>query len=73
MRDQVIRQTLTESEAARYLGVSRSTLRHGRCYGSAGPRMRTPAYIKVGRKVLYQLADLDSWLNKSRVDSGGGP
>ena len=51
---------LTTEEAAAHVGVSPRTLERYRVTG-AGPR-----FLKVGRKVLYRLADLDAWL-ESRV------
>lgn len=46
--------------AAEYLGTAESTLANWR---SAG---RGPKYLKLGAKVYYRLADLDSWM-QSRV------
>ncbi|KQV33122.1 MULTISPECIES: helix-turn-helix domain-containing protein [unclassified Rhizobium] len=43
-------------EAAQYLGLSKSTLDKLRCFGG-GPR-----YFKLGRPVVYDVADLDSWM-----------
>ena len=54
-------QRLNAREAAAYLGVAYQSLcnmRHQR---------RGPAYIKVGRKVVYNIADLDSYLDNNRV------
>ncbi len=48
------------AEAARYLGMSTSTLNKWRMF-STGPR-----YMKMGRSVLYRKEDLDSWM-ESRV------
>lgn len=41
--------------AAKYLGVSTSTLETWRS------RSRGPRFIKLGRRVLYQIKDLDSY------------
>ena len=60
--------TLTEKEAAEYLGLSRSTLRQGRMNGSRENRISPPPFIKVGRSVRYLRVDLDSWLQKYRVE-----
>lgn len=59
--------TLTEIQAALYLGISRTTLRQGRCEGRRDNRMPPPPYIKIGRKILYLRADLDRWLTTYRV------
>lgn len=53
------KQTLTESEAALYIGFSKSFLRNGRVTGTA----KTPKFTKVGRAVRYFKDDLDQWLN----------
>ena len=46
--------------AARFVGLSESTLAKLRLNGNG------PAYCKLGRRVVYRLADLDEWL-QSRV------
>lgn len=50
-------------EAARYVGLSKSTLDKLRM-GTDGP-----AYFKVGRAVVYSTADLDAWLVGKRRTS----
>lgn len=48
---------LTTEEAARYLGISNSTLTHYRMIGIS------PPYVKIGpRFVRYNRSDLDQWL-----------
>jgi hypothetical protein len=47
--------------AAGYLGLSKSTLEKDRCEG----RLNIP-YIKAGKAVLYDTADLDCWLAARR-------
>lgn len=59
---------LTEVEAAIYLGVSRSTLRHGRCEGRRDGRMLPPPFVRLGRKIVYLKDDLDAWLAQNRCD-----
>ena len=55
---------LTVREAAAYLRVVKGTLDHWRSIGT-GPR-----FIKVStRKILYDLADLDAWLNQRKQSS----
>jgi predicted DNA-binding transcriptional regulator AlpA len=45
-------------DAARYLGVSKSTLAKWRCQASSGP-----PYIKLGpRMVAYDQVELDEWM-----------
>jgi len=56
------------SAAATDAGVSTSNLNKLRCHGG-GPR-----YYKIGRRVVYDLADVDAWLRgmsrSSTSDSG---
>lgn len=52
---------LTQEQAATYLGVSPLTLNTQRCRGG-GPR-----YVKLGRRVVYRVADLDAYLAKNVV------
>jgi len=54
------RRFLTETEAARYLGVSRSFLAKKRCTGG-GCR-----FCKIGRRVLYDVADLDAYAEQAK-------
>ena len=49
---------LSVKEASNYTGLSFSTLNKLRCSGQ-GPR-----FAKIGRRVVYDVADLDSWLAK---------
>ena len=46
----------TPSKAAEYLGVPAGTLAWWRCRGEG------PAFLKVGRRVLYRLDVLDEYL-----------
>lgn len=51
-----------ERVAAPLLGVSVSTLRNWRVAG------RGPSYLKLGRKVSYELASLLAWRDAQRVE-----
>ena len=46
---------LSVREAAVYLGISKGFLDKARLDGSG------PVYIKIGRRVLYDLADVEIW------------
>ena len=54
---------LDERDAARYLNVSRVTLRRSRCYGKPDG----PAFIRMGRTIRYAAADLQAFIEKRRV------
>lgn len=54
---------LSVDEAARYTGVSTSTLNKLRVYGGG------PVFLKIGRRVAYDTADLDGWLQAKRRSS----
>jgi predicted DNA-binding transcriptional regulator AlpA len=56
-------QKLKTPSAAEYCGSSASTLEKLRISGG-GPR-----YIKIGRRVVYDIADLDRWLSAHRRQS----
>jgi excisionase family DNA binding protein len=64
------RRLLSVREAAARLGLSKSTLDKWRVRGGGGP-----AYIALGRRVLYDPAMLDSWVaervRRSTSDRGG--
>ncbi len=49
-------------QAAEYLGISKSFLDKARCYGTCGP-----AYIRLGRTIVYDTAELDRWLKSCTV------
>lgn len=51
---------LRTKEAADYCGSSASTFEKLRLTGGG------PIYSKIGRRVVYGLADLDAWLSASR-------
>ena len=53
--------------AARYTGLSASTLNKLRVFGGG------PAYLKLGRRVVYDAADLDAWLATQRRTSTSSP
>ena len=51
---------LSVEGAATYTGISASTLNKLRVFGGG------PAYLKLGRRVVYALPDLDAWLATKR-------
>jgi len=55
-------QRLTAKNAAAYLGISLSKLKQERLKGA------TPAFIRIGRRVLYDTRDLDLYLNANRQE-----
>lgn len=52
---------LSEIEAAEYLGLKIGSLRTARC------RDRGPAYIKLGRRILYRPDDLRAYVEARRI------
>ena len=54
------RRMLRTPEAASYCGSSTSTFEKLRLYGGG------PAYVKLGRRVVYSPDDLDAWLVANR-------
>lgn len=58
---------LTEVEAAPRVGVSVKTLQGWRVSGN-GPR-----FIKAGRRVVYDPADIEAWKDERRVSSTSQP
>jgi excisionase family DNA binding protein len=49
------------SEAAHYLGLSKSTLNKLRVHSGG------PAYFKCGRRVVYDIRDLEAWLLRRKM------
>lgn len=54
---------LDEENAAVYVGMSVSFLQKARCNGPTGNRTPGPAFKKIGKRVIYDIADLDAWLD----------
>ena len=61
---------LSEELAATYSGVSVSALRKARMDGGRICHLPPPPYVRLGRKVIYLIDDLDHWLESNRVGSG---
>jgi hypothetical protein len=55
-------QVFNDIQAAAYLGLAPQTLRNMRFYG------RGPAYCKMGRRIVYRMADLEKYLAERRID-----
>jgi Helix-turn-helix domain len=56
------RQFLNEKQVSERYGWGLSTLRNWRFLG------RGPAYSKVGKSVRYNLADLEDFMRRHRID-----
>ena len=57
---------LTEKEACRYLAVSRPFLAKGRAEGPRAGHAPTPAFVKAGRMIRYEVDALDKWIAQHR-------
>ena len=57
--------------AAKYMGLSQEFLRQSRIYGDRDGRTPGPSFIRIGRKVMYLVDDLDRWLEERRVERTG--
>lgn len=51
---------LTQKQAAAYLTMGPSTLEKWRISGTG------PAYAKISRRVIYEIEDLDAWVQTHR-------
>ena len=51
---------LNVTEAAEYSGISVSTMNKYRVFGGGS------TYQKIGRRVVYELVELDKWLSTKR-------
>ena len=61
--------SLTERDAAKYLGVSQSYLTVSRL--RSNPRTDGPPFVRIGRAVRYLRSDLDAFLAARRVTPTG--
>lgn len=55
-------EVLTERETASYIRLSPAWLRKRRRLGL------DPAYIRLGRRIVYKRADLDALIQRGRID-----
>jgi predicted DNA-binding transcriptional regulator AlpA len=62
-KNQVLPRAVSEIEAAKYIGMSRSFLAQSRMDGKRDNRTPAPRFIKIGRSVRYLREDLDQWLD----------
>ena len=60
------KKTVSDVEAAEFIGMSPSFLRQARCNGKREGRTAGPPFIKIGRSVRYLIADLELWLLEHR-------
>jgi predicted DNA-binding transcriptional regulator AlpA len=58
---------LRTPEAARFLGLSGRTLEKHRTYGTG------PTYMKIGGRVVYAVADLQTWAARGAKSSTADP
>ncbi len=56
-------QLKSVNEAADILAASPITLNHWRCTGEG------PAFVKIGRLVRYDVADLAAWIESRKLQS----
>lgn len=61
------RTVLRPDEVHEHTGVSVETLKYWRTHG------RGPRWYKLGRRVVYDLAAVDAWLDEQRAATGTGP
>lgn len=62
-----MKQVLSDSEAAVFMGLAPRSLRNARSKG-AGPR---PPFVRVGRRIVYQVSDLLDYMGRHRIDPEG--
>ena len=65
--DLKIRKTITVSELAEILGLSDHEIRSNLWRGAD-----MPPRIKVGRRVLFPVEELDAWLSRKKEKTTGG-
>ena len=58
---------LNPKEAARYLGISEQTLRKQRSGSHQERRMPPVPFARAGRRIIYLIEDLNSWLDAQRL------
>ena len=61
-----IKRLLNQEDAAKYIGVSGSFLAIDRMNGFREKRTKGPNPIRFGRKVMYDLEDLNAWIEANK-------
>ena len=61
------KEYLTAKEAAAFTGFSKTQFDEWRCRQSGGP-----AFLKIGRRVAYRVADLRAFMDAHLVKEGTG-
>ena len=59
-----LKKLLNTEEAAAYLHLAQQTLHNYRF------NRKPPNYVKIGRRVLYELSELDKFIDSNRVNLG---
>lgn len=54
--------SLSEREAAKFLGLAVQSLRNRRC------KRQSPPYLKIGSRVVYLVRDLEEFQQAHRID-----
>ncbi|WP_082467557.1 MULTISPECIES: helix-turn-helix domain-containing protein [unclassified Sphingomonas] len=62
-----MQKLLTTVEAAPLFGVTPKTAENWRCMGVG------PAFVRAGRRVVYDPADIAAWIAKHRATSTSQP
>ncbi|MCD0280470.1 helix-turn-helix domain-containing protein [Xanthomonas melonis] len=57
------RERMSVPDAARYMGMSKSTMDKMRHEG------RGPRYLKIGGRIFYRVSDLDAYLEAAVVET----
>ena len=66
-----LKRSVTEADAAEYIGMSASFLRQSRYAGDRETHTPGPKFLKIGRTVRYLIDDLDEWLETHRLSPNG--
>lgn len=61
-----IKKLLNEEDTAKYIGVSRSYLAKDRMNGLRKGKTHGPNPIRLGNKVMYDVEDLNKWIEDNK-------
>lgn len=64
-------QLVTETEAARALGLSPGTLKAARLHRLQSNPLRDLPYVQIGRAIRYRRSDIADWIEMHTVRPGG--
>jgi predicted DNA-binding transcriptional regulator AlpA len=69
----VKRRLVRGPDAAKYIGMSDIYLRKSRCDGTRYGHTPAPPFVRIGRAIRYDIADLDAFIEAHKHEPASPP